>query len=64
MAFNQEVIDTMDRAAELADKKIKDIPEEHVKIIANWYKSTNWYKSNFMAGYKRLGKIILKYADK
>ncbi len=58
MAFNQEVIDTMDRAAELADKKIKDIPEEHVKIIANWY------KSNFMAGYKRLGKIILKYADK
>ncbi len=59
MAANEEVLENMDRAAELAEEKLKEISQEHVIAIATWLKQ-NYSK----AGYKRLCKILLKHAPK
>ena len=59
MAANEEVLENMDKAAEVAEEKLKEISKEHVVAIADWWK-TNYLK----AGHKRLAKILLTYATK
>jgi len=59
MAANEETLEAMDKAAELADNDLREIEKSHVIAIANWW------KANYMkAGHKRLAKALLKYADK
>ena len=52
-------LEGMDEAAEAAAEQLKEVPEEHIKSIANW-----WKKNYMKAGHKRLAKTLLKYADK
>lgn len=59
MAINEEVLENMDKAAELAEKKLKEISQEHIVPIANW-----WRDCYMKAGHKRLAKLLLKYASK
>jgi len=59
MAENKEVLDGMDKAAELAEEKLKEISKEHVIAIATW-----WRDNYMKAGHKRLAKILLTYAPK
>lgn len=59
MSANEEVLENMDRAAELAEEKLKEISEEHIIPIANW-----WKEHYIKAGHKRLAKVLLKHAPK
>jgi hypothetical protein len=59
MAANEEILENMDKAAELAEEKLKEISKEHVIAIADW-----WKKYYGKAGHKRLAKLLLTYATK
>lgn len=59
MAMNEETLENMDKAAELAEEKLKEISQEHIIAIVNWWR-THYGK----AGHKRLAKILLKYVPK
>jgi hypothetical protein len=59
MSANEEVLENMDKAAEVAEEELKDIPIDTVIFVANW-----WKKHYLKAGHKRLAKILLKYAPK
>lgn len=58
---NESVLEAMDEAAELARQEFMDeviLKRGTAKDTANWLK--RHYKS---AGYKRLSKILVEYAD-
>ncbi len=59
MAANEEVLNGMDKAAELAEEKLKEINIDHIQSIAGW-----WRDNYMKAGHKRLAKILLTYAPK
>jgi hypothetical protein len=59
MATNEETLENMDKAADLAEEELKEVSKEHIVAIADWWK-TNYIK----AGHKRLAKILLKHATK
>jgi hypothetical protein len=48
----------MDAAAKEAEKAMKDLDKEAVKVVANWM------KAHFIkAGYKRLSRLLVAKAD-
>ena len=49
----------MDNAAVDAQNDLEDVSDEALKEIANW-----WRKWVGDAGHKRLGRVLLQYADK
>ena len=49
----------MDNAAVDAQNDLEDVSDEALNIIANW-----WRKWVSKAGHKRLGRVLLQYADK
>ena len=49
----------MDNAAVDAENDLEDVSDEALKEIANW-----WHKWFSKTGHKRLGRILLQYADK
>ena len=51
----------MDNAAADAQNDLtdSDIPGEALRVVANW-----WRKWVSKAGHKRLGRVLLEYADK
>ena len=51
----------MDNAAADAQNDLvdRDIPDEALRVVANWWRE--WVPK---AGHKRLGRILLEYADK
>lgn len=51
--------ENMDEAAEAAEEKLKEISEEHILPLANW-----WRENYQKAGHKRLAKILLKHATR
>lgn len=53
-----DTIVMMDEAAKKAEEQIKNIDQETIKPIANW-----WKKNYMKAGHKRLAKVLLKYAE-
>lgn len=59
MAINENIINGMDKAAELAEERLKEISQEHIITIANW-----WRDNYLSAGHKRLAKILMKHATK
>ncbi|HQF37391.1 MAG TPA: hypothetical protein PLL26_07200 [Candidatus Dojkabacteria bacterium] len=59
MAINEQILENMDKAAELAEEKLKEISQEHIIPIANW-----WHNNYLVAGHKRLAKILMKYSTK
>ena len=59
MAVNEQILENMDKSAEAAEEKLKEISEDVVIQIANWWRDN--YPS---AGHKRLAKILLKHATK
>ena len=59
MAINEQVLENMDKAAEIAEEKLKEISQEHIVAIANW-----WRDNYLGAGHKRLAKVLMKHATK
>ena len=59
MAMNEEVLKSMDDAAEVAGEKLKELDIDHVRSVAIWWKD-NYLKS----GHKRLAKLLLTYVPK
>lgn len=59
MAFTQEDKQKMDNAAVDAQNDLEDVSDEALNIIANW-----WRKWVSKAGHRRLGRVLLQYADK
>ena len=59
MAFSEEDKATMDSAAADAQNDLVDMPDEALTTVANWFK-----KWHYKAGHKRLGRILIEYADK
>ena len=49
---------SMDRAAEEAAREIESIDKGAVKAVAEW-----WARHYMSAGHKRLGRILLGYAQ-
>jgi len=45
---------TFDSAAEDAARELKDLPEEAIRAIGQWW--TKWY---LLAGHRRLGRVLL-----
>ena len=59
MTENEKVLQAMDEAAAKAFEDLKTISDTHITPIANWI--VDHYPK---AGYKRLAKILMKYATK
>lgn len=59
MAVNEDVLENMDKAAELADEELKEISKDSVILVADW-----WKKHYLKSGHKRLAKILLTFATK
>jgi hypothetical protein len=59
MAINEDILKGMDDAAETAEEKLKEIQNDHIVVIANW-----WKENYLKAGHKRLAKILLNHASK
>ena len=38
MAVNEDVLENMDKAAELADEELKEISKDSVILVADWWK--------------------------
>lgn len=53
----KQILANMDEAAKLAIDEFDTLPEETKKIAAVWVRK--WY---LKAGYKRLGRYLVKYA--
>ena len=49
----------MDNAAVDAQNDLEDVSDEALTTVANW-----WWKWVSKAGHKRLGRVLLEYADK
>ena len=58
MAFTDEDRQAMDNAAGDAENDLINYPTEHITTAANWMKK--WVMK---AGYKRLGRVLLQYAE-
>lgn len=56
-ATQKQILANMDEAAEQAKTDFKNLPEEAKRHAAAWIKK--WY---LKAGYKRLGRFLVKYA--
>jgi hypothetical protein len=56
-ATQQQILANMDEAAEQAKADFNNLPEETKRLAAAWIKK--WY---LKAGYKRLGRFLVKYA--
>jgi hypothetical protein len=52
-------LDSMDKAANEAEKDLESIPNESLVAMGKWFRK--WY---LKAGYKRLGKILVNIAKK
>lgn len=48
----------MDNAAAEAEKELEGIDDNALKLVGSWVK--RWYLT---AGYKRLGRVLLKHAE-
>ena len=59
MAFTEQDKQAMDNAAVDAQNDLEDVSDEALVIVANW-----WRKWVSGAGHKRLGRVLLQYADK
>lgn len=59
MAFTEKDKVAMDHAAVDAQNELIDMPDEALVPVANWF--ARWYMK---AGYKRLGRVLLEYAEK
>jgi hypothetical protein len=59
VAFTEADKQKMDNAAADAQNALNDIPDEALKPVANW-----WRDFVGDAGHKRLGRVLLQYADK
>ena len=60
MSISEEVLENMDKAAALAEEKLKaDLAIGSVRQVADW-----WREHYPKAGHKRLAKILLTYATK
>jgi len=59
MAFSEKDKVAMDNAAADAQNELVDMPDEALTLVANWF--DRWYMK---AGYKRLGRVLLEYAEK
>lgn len=53
----EEILKSMDEAAEKAKEDFNNLPEETRKLAAAWVRK--WY---LQAGYKRLGRFLVAYA--
>ena len=58
MAFTEEDKQAMDTAASAAADELEVYTTQQIKPVATWLKK--WY---MMAGYKRLCRILLRYAE-
>lgn len=63
MAYEQLTPEQMDAAADLAGAELADLSDRttdqmSLTELANWWK--RWYLE---AGHKRLGRVLMKYAD-
>ncbi|MBN2620255.1 hypothetical protein JXB22_04110 [candidate division WOR-3 bacterium] len=56
-ATQKQILANMDEAAEQAKVDFNGLPEEVKRLAAAWIKK--WY---LKAGYKRLGRFLVKYA--
>ncbi len=56
--INNKILENMDQSAIDAENDLKNIDIATITVVANWMK--NHYLN---AGYKRLCKILLKYAN-
>lgn len=56
--FTDEDKQRMDNAAVDAQNALEDVSDEALAEIANWWRK--WIK----AGHRRLGRVLLQYADK
>ena len=45
---------SFDEAAAIAAEELKTLPQEQVKIVADW-----WAKHYMSAGHKRLGRLLV-----
>jgi len=59
MAMDEKILEGMDSAAEFAKEQLKNVPEDHIRSVANW-----WKKHYLKSGHKRLAKVLLTYASK
>jgi len=59
MMFTDEDRQKMDNAAVDAENALECVSDEALTIVANW-----WRKWVSKAGHKRLGRVLLQYADK
>jgi len=61
MAFTEADKQKMDNAAADAQNDIvdSDVDQEALRVVANWRRK--WVSK---AGHKRLGRVLLEYADK
>ena len=59
MAFTEKDKQAMDSAAADAQNDLLDVPDEALILVANWFRK--WFPK---AGYKRLGRVIVQYAEK
>ena len=57
--FTDEDRQKMDNAAVDAQNDLEDVSDKALTEIANW-----WRKWASKAGHKRLGRVLLQYADK
>jgi hypothetical protein len=53
----EEILRSMDEAAEKAKEDFNTLPEETRKLAASWMRK--WY---LKGGYKRLGRFLVAYA--
>jgi hypothetical protein len=54
---DEDLFKKMNEAAAKAEEKLKELPQDSVKIVAAWWKAN--YNE---AGHKRLGRILITYA--
>lgn len=58
MSFSERDRAAMDKAAADAQNDLTDIDDNALRTVANWWKK--WFPN---AGHKRLGRVLVEYAD-
>jgi len=59
VSFSDEDKQKMDNSAGDAQNDLEDVSDEALNMVANWWRK--WVRD---AGHKRLGRVLLQYADK
>jgi len=57
MASSAQEKNPFDEAAAIAAEELKKLPQDQVKVVADW-----WAKYYMTAGHKRLGRLLVAVA--